>query len=35
MEVCEKLYVGASEFWEVLQTSLAYDITQATGKNVR
>lgn len=35
MEVCEKLYVGASEFWEVLQSSLAYDITQATGKNVR
>ncbi|WP_416327333.1 DUF3284 domain-containing protein [[Eubacterium] hominis] len=35
MEVCEKLYVTAEEFWGTLETSLAYDITQATGKNVR
>lgn len=35
MEVCEKLYVTAEDFWATLETSLAYDITQATGKNVR
>lgn len=35
MEVCEKLYVKAEDFWATLETSLAYDITQATGKNVR
>ena len=35
MEVSEKLYVKAEEFWETLANSLAYDITQATGKNVR
>lgn len=35
MEVSEKLYVTAEEFWNTLENSLAYDITQATGKNVR
>lgn len=35
MEVSEKLYVTAEEFWNTLEVSLAYDITQATGKNVR
>lgn len=35
MQVSEKLYVSAQEFWNTLENSLAYDITQATGKNVR
>ena len=34
MEINQKLNVGAKEFFDALATSVAYDISQATGKTV-
>jgi len=34
MEVSQKLNVEAKEFFNALATSVAYDISQATGKKV-
>ena len=35
MEVSEKLYVKADEFFDQMAESIAYDISNATGKKVR
>lgn len=35
MEINEKLYVKAEDFFEQLADSIAYDITNSTGKKVR